>query len=461
MQNPIDIGTNRQLFLDDLVIDTMSGAKRALHSPTRRETVLGGDKPWDEASVAYMSIIRDGDLYRGYYRCYQRGEDQENVPRHIAYAESTDGIHWEKPSLGLLEFDGSRDNNLVWKGPGTNFSAFIDDNPEEPPERRYKAVVRTGRADGKVLGAQGSCVIALSSPDGIRWSMMQDAPILTEGPFDSFNIAFRDERIGQYVIFTRGVGGSDGPFKGGVRWIRRAVSDDFLNWSDLELIDTGEEPTEHLYTNACVPYERSPGTYLMFPSRLVLDHTPDPDWPNGPGVNDIALMSSRDGITWDRSFMEAFIRPGLDMENWHERGIYFERGIFQTSPDTLSMYCSDHWRYPTTRISRYTLRTDGFVSVNAGYGGGEFTTHSLTFDGRGLELNYSTSAVGSIRVEIQDEDGHALPGFSLDEFPEKFGDEIEGRVSWGNGADLGEVAGRPVRLRFVLKDADLYAFKFG
>ncbi len=461
MQNVIEIGTNRQLFFDDLIIDTMSGAKRVMHSPTRRETVLVGDKPWDEASVAYMSIIRDGDLYRGYYRCYRRGEDQENVPRHIAYAESRDGVHWEKPSLGLLDFDGSKDNNLLWKGPGTNFSAFIDDNPAEPPERRYKAVVRTGRADGAALGAQGPCVIALSSPDGISWSLMQDTPILTEGPFDSFNIVFRDERIGQYVIFTRGVGGSDGPFKGGVRWIRRAVSDDFLNWSDLELINTGEEPAEHLYTNACVPYERSPGTYLMFPSRLVLEHTPDPDWPNGPGVNDIALMSSRDGITWDRSFMEAFIRPGLDMENWHERGIYFERGIFQTSHDTLSMYCSDHWRYPTTRISRYTLRTDGFVSVNAGFGGGEFTTHPLVFRGLGLELNYSTSAVGSVRVEIQDAEGRALPGFGLEDFPERFGDEIDGKASWINGADAGELTGSPVRLRFVLKDADLYAFKFG
>ena len=339
----------------------MSGAKRLMHSPTRREPVIVGDKPWDEASVSYISIIRDGDLYRGYYRCYEPRPDRVKSPRLTAYAESANGIHWEKPSLGVYEFNGSRDNNLVWKGPGANFCAFIDGNPDEPPERRYKAVVRTAHAELEALGLPGPCVFALSSADGFNWGLMQDAPILTERPFDSFNIAFWDEWIGQYVIFTRGVGGSDGQFKGGVRWIRRATSDDFLNWSGLELIDTGEVPSEHLYTNACVPYERSPGTYLMFPSRLVLEHTPDPDWPNGPGVNDIAFMSSRDGITWDRSFKEAFIRPGLDKENWHERGIYFERGIFQTSPDTLSMYCSDHWRYPTTRISRYTLRTDGFV----------------------------------------------------------------------------------------------------
>ncbi len=459
MKNPIDVGTNRQLFLDDLLIDKIGGAKRVMHSPTRREVVLEGDRPWDESSVAFMSVIHDGDTYRGYYRCDHVGTDKEPNPRHTAYAESKDGIHWEKPSLGLIEFDGSKDNSLIWMGPGANLCVFIDNNPAEPPERRYKAVVRTGRAEGEALGAPGPCVLALSSPDGIGWSLMQEGPILTDDPFDSYNVAFWDEWTNQYVIYTRGVGGT-GVFKGGVRWIRRATSDDFLNWSRLELIDSGETPSEHLYTNACVPYERSPGTYLMFPSRLVLEHTPDPDWPNGPGVNDIALMSSRDGITWDRSFMEAFIRPGLDMENWHERGIYFERGIFQTSEDTLSMYCSDHWRYPSTRISRYTLRTDGFVSVNAGYRGGEFTTKPVVLGGSELEINYSTSAVGSVQVELQDEQGRPQQRFALSDSPEKYGDKISERVAWTGGPDVSAFAGRPVRLRFVLKDADLYSFKF-
>ncbi|MDE2823996.1 MAG: hypothetical protein OXK79_10900, partial [Chloroflexota bacterium] len=188
--------------------------------------------------------------------------------------------------------------------------------------------------------------------------------------------------------------------------------------------------------------------------------TPEPDWVGGPGVNDIAFMSSRDGITWDRTFKEAFIRPGLDMENWHERGIYFERGIFQTSPDTLSMYCSDHWRYPTTRISRYTLRTDGFVSVNAGYRGGEFITKPTVFEGSELEINYSTSAVGSVQVEIQDDQGRPQQGFALTDSPEQYGDKIDHRVSWAGGPDVSSFQGSPVRLRFVLKDADLYAFKF-
>lgn len=197
----------------------------------------------------------------------------------------------------------------------------------------------------------------------------------------------------------------------------------------------------------------------MFPSRFVPDRTPDPEW--GPnGVSDIVFMSSRDGLNFDRTFMEAFVRPGQDKENWHERGIYMEVGILQTSPEEISMYGMEHKQEPDCRIVRYTLRTDGFVSVKAGYAGGEFTTRPFTFAGGELELNYSTSAVGSVRVEIQDAEGGVQPGFAMDDCPEIFGDEIEGAVAWNGAPILSRLAGQPVKLRFALKDADLYAFKF-
>ncbi|MDP6946509.1 MAG: hypothetical protein QF464_20335, partial [Myxococcota bacterium] len=105
-------------------------------------------------------------------------------------------------------------------------------------------------------------------------------------------------------------------------------------------------------------------------------------------------------------------------------------------------------------------RTDGFVSVNAGYSGGEFTTPPFTFDGRSLELNYSTSAAGAMKVEVQNEAGTALPGYGLNDHPEMFGDEIAGVARWSSGTGVGSLAGKTVRLRFWLKDADLYAFRF-
>ncbi|MDD9989667.1 MAG: hypothetical protein OXQ31_25600 [Spirochaetaceae bacterium] len=158
--------------------------------------------------------------------------------------------------------------------------------------------------------------------------------------------------------------------------------------------------------------------------------------------------------------MEALIRPGPDQDNWHERGLYIDPGMIQTSPTELSVYGSEHWRLPTVRIVRYTFRTDGFVSLNAGYAGGEVLTRPFVFEGRRLELNYATSAVGSVRVEIQDDQGRVIPGFGLADCPEMFGDLIDGTATWNGGGDVSGLAGRPVRLRFALMDADLYAFKF-
>ena len=188
--------------------------------------------------------------------------------------------------------------------------------------------------------------------------------------------------------------------------------------------------------------------------------SPRPTGPAGTGVDDAVFMSSRDGLHFDRSFKEAFVRPGLDRENWHERSIYIERGILDTGPGEISLYGMEHKDLPTMRIRRYALRTDGFVSVNAGYSGGEFTTHPLVFAGSELEINYSTSAVGSVRVEVQDAEGRPQPGLSLDDSAEIFGDEIDGTARWNGNPSLAALSGKQVRLRFALQDADLYAFKF-
>ena len=109
---------------------------------------------------------------------------------------------------------------------------------------------------------------------------------------------------------------------------------------------------------------------------------------------------------------------------------------------------------------RYVLRTDGFVSVNAGYGGGDMVTKALAFTGSELVLNYSTSAGGSVRVELQRPDGRALPDYRLGDCLPLVGDEIEGVVRWRHGRDLGTLSGRKVRVRYVLQDADLYSMQF-
>jgi hypothetical protein len=134
-------------------------------------------------------------------------------------------------------------------------------------------------------------------------------------------------------------------------------------------------------------------------------------------------------------------------------------GIVQTASDELSMYYFENFRTDSCRIRRCTIRPDGFVSVSAGFEGGEFTTVPLLFQGNTLELNYSTSAVGSIQIEIQCPDGTPYPGLSIGDSPEIFGDEIARDVIWGT-ADIAKLALKPVRMRFVIKDADLYSFRF-
>jgi hypothetical protein len=192
-------------------------------------------------------------------------------------------------------------------------------------------------------------------------------------------------------------------------------------------------------------------------------------------------MSSHDGLHWSRQFMEAFIRPGLDPLNWgsahgNQTPAWHVR---QTSPTELSIYWIEHYdpynlwlpgglkqlpkdeKHPiVSQFRRGTLRLDGFVSVNAPYAGGEIVTRLLKFQGKELVMNFSTSAVGSITVEIQDEAGKPIPGFSLADCQPIWGDEIERIVGWKGGHDLNKLSGRSVRLRFVMKDADLYAIRF-
>ena len=467
-QAPDQIGTDRQLFVDDYWLDNSTAVERVLQEPVKEDVAIASEHPWESIFSGYHVVLHTESLWRMYYLTSGQVGVQIGGWQYCAIAESEDGVEWTKPELNHIEFEGSTKNNLVYGGPLTEFAPFMDSNPAAAEDQRYKAFARTLPVEKVERG-----LVPLGSPDGIQWHPLSDSPVITGGPFDSHNLPFWDELRGEYVVYARGVGNPDNSaaandkergreFKGGVRWIRRATSKDFVRWTPFENIDCGETPFEHLYTSAVTPYDRAPGTYLMFPSRYVPHRQADNDIARTAkaGVNDIAFMSSRDGLNFDRSFMEAFIRPGQEIENWRERGIYVGSGITQTSPGTMSLFSRQHRYLPSVHIRRYSLRTDGFVSVNAGYAGGEFTTRPFVFSGSELELNYSTSAVGSVQVEVQDDEGRPMPGLSLVDAPEKFGDEIDGVYHWSSKGDLGQLAGTTVRLHFVLKDTDLFSFRF-
>jgi hypothetical protein len=177
-------------------------------------------------------------------------------------------------------------------------------------------------------------------------------------------------------------------------------------------------------------------------------------------TSDAVLITTRGGGIYDRTFLEALVRPGIGARNWVSRTNYPALGVVQTSPTEMSLYVQHDYGQPTAHLERYSLRLDGFASVNAGYEGGELITRPLKFAGKRLLLNFATSAAGAVRVEVQDADGKPLPGYALDDAPELIGNEIERAYRWKSGDDLSSLAGKPVRLRFVLKDADLYSLRF-
>ena len=179
-------------------------------------------------------------------------------------------------------------------------------------------------------------------------------------------------------------------------------------------------------------------------------------------------MSSRDGVTFN-IWPEAFIRPGLrPQDNWtygdnyQNWGLVTTRSQFDGAPDELSMYVSEgYWRGQGVSLRRYTTRVDGFVSLHAPLSGGEMVTRPLSFRGGNLELNFSASAAGSVRVEIlHGQVDTAIEGYGLADSVELLGDDLERTGRWAEGADLSKLSGEPVRLRFVLRDADIYAFRF-
>lgn len=448
-----EIGTRRELFVDDWLLARLDNATLRLHHPTPREVALPLDAPWEGPGSHYVTVLTVDGEHRMYYRA-----GSPDGTETTGVATSTDGIHWQRPTLNVIEWHGSTANNLVWQGKtAQNFTPFVDANPAATPEQRFKAVGSEPEDGNRVLRG-------FVSPDGYRWQLLRPEPIITDGYFDSQNLIFWDPQRGEYVAFYRDfrddAGNAVRPVSGGIRSIRTSTTQDFGQWPTGDWVNFGDSPLEQFYTNATVSYYRAPHIYLSFPKRFmatrkrIAEHGSD-------GLSDGVMMSSRDGgVTWDRPFMEAFLRPGLDPRNWTDRNNGFAWGMIQTAPDELSMYWIENYKWPTNRVRRGTLRLDGFASLNGPYAGGEAVTHPLTFSGKELEINFATSAVGSVRVEIQDEQGAPIPGFSLAESAELYGDAIEERVTWQGGAEVASLAGRPVRLRFVLHDADIYSLRF-
>ncbi len=456
---PVDIGSRRELFVDDLLIGELDGTKLKMHEPHRLRRMPY--RPFGH----YATVLQDGERLRLYYRGdkvpgahWRDGWGKYHEGEVTLYAESVDGgINWVEPDLGIHDvpempkgnviIDLSSDTFLV----PHNFTPFIDSRPGVREDERYKALGggrypaedwggwKTPEARKELRDKYGPGGLkAFASADGFNWRLLRKEPVLHEdiGSFDSQNGAFWSDAEQQYVCYFRW-------FDKGRRAIRRSTSKDFLTWTepvDMQANAVGE----HLYTSCTQPYFRAPHIYIALPTRFQASKG---------AITDIALMATRPGSDrYHRHFKEAFIRPGLGDRGWGNRANYITQNVVQTSPREMSMFMYGG--------GHYVMRLDGFISINAGFEQGEFTTKPLVFSGTKFELNYSTAGAGQIRIELQDADGKPFPGFALEDCEPIKGDTISGIATWNESADLSQLAGKTVHIRFVMNEADVYSIMF-
>lgn len=467
--SPLELGSRRELFVDRYLIERLENAWLQLHAPRDEGPVIKFDLPWEGPHAGYCTLLVDGGRYLMYYRGVSQPGPDGSPHERTCVAESADGLAWTKPKLGLFAFQGDSQNNLVLAdaAPVThNFCPLLDTRPGTPAEERFKAV-----------GGTVDKLFAYVSADGLNWRRMQEAPVLTKSHvpfphqhlFDSQNLAFWSQAEGCYVCYFR--------VWDGLRRIARSTSSDFVHWSPAVLMrqvhDDGQKtspaPAEHLYTNQTSPYFRAPHIYLaiaarFFPGRQVVSEEQaqrlkvNADYFHD--TSDAVLLSSRGGDQYDRTFLEGFLRPGIGLQNWVSRTNYPALNLAPTGEHELSLYVNQDYAQPTSHIRRYSLRTDGFASLRAGAKAGEMLSRPFTFSGRKLEINFSTSAAGGLRFELQDAAGSPIAGYSLEDCQEQIGNEIARVVSWKGGEDLGGLAGKTVRLRCRLQDADLFSLRF-
>jgi len=447
-----EIGSRRELFVDRHLVHSISGAELRLATPGFEGAVLPLDRPHEGKFSGYFTVIAHDGGFRMYYRGLPAAGADGSDNETTCYAESRDGIVWTKPA-----------DNVILRGLAPyshNFTPFLDTRPGVPAAERWKAVagtVKTGLA-------------AFVSEDGLRWRRFMEEPLLPPvktGRYDSQNLAFWSEAERQYVCYFRNF--KRLPDGKSYRWVSRSVSRDFRKWSEPVEMEFGAAPPEHLYTNQTSPYFRAPHIYIgiaarFLPGRQVLSEVEARSIGADPGyfkdASDAVLLTTRGGAAYEREFLESFLRPGLGMENWTSRTNYPALNLVRTGPSEMSLYVNRNYGQPTAHVARYSLRLDGFASLHAGYAGGELITRPIRFAGSRLELNYSTSAAGGVRVELQDASGRPIPGFTLEDCREIIGDQIERIVEWKSGADAGALAGRAIRIRFALKDADVYSWRF-
>ena len=480
----------RYLCWDTDLIEKSNDITVTMHKPEKKNIALTGDCEWEGPHNGYAAVVKADGICRLYYRAdamRQRIDKDKIQGIHgvICVAESRDGgITFRKPNIGKYEYNGTKNNNIIFdrtEKPIDNFSVFYDKNPACPKEERFKALCEINYGGNDPRGTQ---LHYYASEDGLDFKMMYVLPV--RGTFDTYNVMVWDENTEQYFLYYRAFHTPEGEdrlsWKGArpdwLRHIRVATSKDFRNWTEHGRISFEEgQEIYQLYTNQITKYDRA-DTFIGFPVRyndrvaekrnfhfmpLGDRHEAITEVYNreGTAVTDCVIMTSNDGFKFNRRD-EAFLTPGIEnRNNWWYGNCYMAYGMIETeaeedcAPNEISMYTGENYRIKGVNFRRYTIRLDGFFSWNAPYRGGDILTKPLTVSGDEMSLNFATSALGGITVSVCDENGDVLDGYTSYTI---FGDTVDRPVEFEK--PLSALKGKTVRLRFGLKDAQLYSFVF-
>jgi len=477
---PLDIGLGKQLLVDDHVIAHRQNVARGLGEVTKHnggQPALVRDRPWEDDGVCfYGSVVHDGRKFQMWYCPWAHT---------TAYAESKDGVHWTKPSLGLfhftpekaakLHFSPPADRKVTYRGKDNNilghfgdgFTCFIDPH-ETDPKHRYKAAhshVNTARA----------CLSY--SADGIHWKPYNNGEPVTGRAADTSNQILWDEGAKVYRLFTRqdfGTGGGSGEIRGSRSMANPDVRANPTGWTPVRAWRFDRQgPDEHkrrqIYSLNDWIYEG-----VHFALMSVYEH---PDAPpmkltgmdyhkrHERDVMTFYIGTSRDGDSWDLTWVYAgkeFVPRGPDGS--YDKDMVVPSSNIVTFQDKHWIYYAGyrerHWHAPRKPVILLaTLPLDRFVCLEAKGKPGSVTTKPFKLVGNVLLVNVEAPA-GWLAVEVLDEAGKPIPGYSRTESVALVGaDGIRERPRWKKHPDLSALVGRVVCLRFYLSDARLYAFQ--
>lgn len=462
----LNVGTRKQFFIDRLLVERSQNVRLAVQPPTKIGVAVDTDKPWDEGRIIYPSLVQDekGE-YRIYYYATAAGKNGQLGKRFFAVATSKDGIHWVKPELGLVGFEGSKANNLL---PTHYGHVFIDPNAE--PDKRYKIL-------------HVDCKVGYSA-DGYRWSYV---PNMRQAPYigDSHNVAFYDPNLKKYVVYLR-----SWTRQPKMRLVSLLTVDDILKPWDIRptddqsfwiwgkdkspvisdelpvvlALDEKDPPGTDIYTPGVELYPWGDSIYLAF--LTVYRH--DDRRTSNDGPIDVQLAVSRDGKNFTRPDRRPYFPLGIQGVDGDAGCIYGVPGMIRDGDRIYQYYAGfngthhghvymDDVRH-LSRIYRVEQRLDGFVAAEFDYVGGSLTTPSMAVAGKQLVLNIDCSAAGMGKVELQDGDGRPIAGYTLKDCDWIACNRTAARVTWKGNANLPDR--QIVRLRFDFRGTKLYAFQF-